>query len=238
MFRRLTAAEAAVEATALWVKRWWQRWWLRLSIGVLLAGVWLLLGLWWFVGKRAAADGPTLISFLDSLVGIGSIALAGSVTIATAYSASLVARTVRMSEDRHSDERSERRMGRVEALVGASLEAGAHASWLAEVQKRGMSPWGRWIPQPAVEREVVLSSWRQLTDAAVAASKALERIRYDHPDLAELAGKHFDLVVELQRIAGRGDADALQAHAARIRGSADSLWDTVALVTPEPQKGL
>ena len=227
-FPGLTNSVTAVERGFVGLRVWWHQWWLRLSILVLAIVVWVLLSLWWFVGERSDSDGSNLISFFDSLVGIASVFLGGAVTIATAYSAGRVADTVALTREREEADRIERKKGRVEALVGASLEAATYGLWMAEIQRRGLKTWRRFIPESEVQRQFAIVSWRQLSAATVAASKALERLRYEHPDLAALAGGHFDLVVELQQAAFEGDSEYLHASAQKIRESADKLWDNVA----------
>lgn len=208
-------------------RAWWRDWWLRLSILFLFAQVGFLLNMWWFVGERTASGEDALIRFFDSLVGIASVFLAGAVTIATCYSASRAARALDLTEDLQAAERTSERKGRINALVGAGLEVAAYGAWMAELQDEGRKISHRLLPEPVAQRELVIASWRQLSDSAVAASKALERIRYDDPDLFHLGGFHYDLVLDLQRAAFAGDSDTLQNRAADIRSSADALWSAI-----------
>lgn len=143
------------------------------------------MSFWWFVGERTQTGEETLIRFFDSLVGIASIFLAGAVTIATCYSASRAARAVELAQESQAAERAEKKKGRVDALVAASLEVGAYGAWMAQVQHRGLKTWRRLLPEPVVQRELGIASWRRLSSAAVAASKALERFRYEDPDVAD-----------------------------------------------------
>ncbi len=88
--------------------------------------------------------------------------------------------------------------------MGAGLEVAAYGAWMAELQDEGRKISHRLLPEPVAQRELVIASWRQLSDSAVAASKALERIRYDDPDLFDLGDFHYDLVLDLQRARLRG----------------------------------
>lgn len=204
---------------------WSRRWPLILSTAWALV-VTGFVGLWWFVGERTS-ENDFLIRFFDSLVGIGSFSLAGAITIATIYSATRSGHAVKLTEAREASARVEKKKGRINALVGASLEAASYGLWMAEIQRRGLKPWRRFIPESEIQRQFAIVSWRQLSAAAVAASKALEQIRYEDPDLLDLAGDHFDVVVELQQAAFEGDPEYLQTSARRIRESADRLWAAV-----------
>lgn len=224
---RLKRFVSVADDGAARVRLWWGRWW-----AVLVSTGWIFvvtgfLGLWWFVGGKTTSEDGVLITFLDSLVGIGSFALAGAVAIATIYSATRVAQGVRLAQEREATQELNQKRGRLEALIGASLEVGAYGASMGEIQRRGLRTWRRFLPEPVAQRELAVSSWRQLSSGAVAASKALERIRYEDPDLLDLAGRHYDLVVELQQAAFDGDLQRLEDCAARIRASADELWAAI-----------
>ena len=227
VLNRLTRIVDLWDRSLLALKTWWRAWWLRLSIFLLLAVVALLLNLWWFVGTRTGTGGATLIVFFDSLVGIGSVFLGGAVTIATAYSASRAARAVELTEERRLIEEDAQKRGRVDALIAASLEAGAYAGWTAHLQQRGLMTWRRFLPEPVAQRKLTLESWRQLSSAVVSASKALERIRYEDPELADRAASHYALVADLHESALKGKIEELNLQGARIRESADELWKAV-----------
>lgn len=215
------------DRTIVALKGWWRDWWLRVSILLLLAVVGLLLSLWWFVGERTGTGGDVLLRFFDSLVGIAAVCFGGAVTIATIYSATRVARGVALTEQRECAERLERRKARLEALVGATLEAGWYAGSIAELQHRGLKRWRRLVPESVAEREFTLAAWRHVSSAGVSASKALERIRFEDPDIAAVAGEHYDLLLNLQALAFEGRIEDLQEQAERIRVSADALWRAV-----------
>lgn len=223
-FPRRAKVVAVMDDGVSAARQWWSTWWLPLSVFMLLAVVGFLFNFWWLVGQQTDSDGDALIRFFDSLVGIAAVFFGGSVTIATIYSATRSARAVKMAEERAQADRLAGKKGRLDALIGASLEVGAYGAWMAEIQFRSRKVSNRLFPEPMTQRELVLASWRQLSAAAVAASKALERIRYEDPDVFELAGRHYDLVTELQQAAFEGEPDRLQEQAANIRTSADELW--------------
>ncbi len=176
------------------------------------------------MGSRPAAGTEDLTNQLQVLVGVAQVFLAFVVAVATLYHVRRNSEMVDLMRNQDQDDIAKERRARVDALIGASFEVAGYAGWMAESQRSGLKTWRKWVPEPIAQREILVVCWRQLSASTISVSKALERIRFEDGDLAELAGHHFDLVLELQQSAAQGDVDHIEVQVAEIRRSADALW--------------
>lgn len=194
---------------------------ITLAVFTILALAWL----WWsVVGSRLPNEVEPYAAFLDGLVGIIGLLVAMSVSGATIYYAKRTGDMVRLMEERDAVTRQRDRDGVVLAFIGAATETAGYAGWLGGLQRFGLKWYRRGPLESPAQREFLIAAWKPLAAAAGRVSAALERVRYETPDLEPQASAIFDAVMEAVHLASEGESeeDLLRA-AATIRERADRL---------------
>lgn len=205
---------------------WRSKWFV---IVALIAGwlVWILSSVTWRVVGEPVPDTAGRLAQMQTLIAMFQAAVTTVAVLAAVHSnrtSLTIARDARTREDRAL--RNER-VGRVNDLVGSSLEAAGQAGVLATFQDLGLHSWRRWLPESPAQRDLAVAAWKAFVEAVARASKAVERIRYDDPDLITPAENLFDVVLKMQVVATEGEVARLMDLAREVRSHANQLQSLV-----------
>jgi hypothetical protein len=200
------------------IRKWWTDKWLSV-VGLVLGGlVFLVAGIAWMLAGRPVAGTEGLILQEQMLIAVVQSSLAYAVAMSAIYAA-------RASLRRDRADREKQRRGANATLVGSAIECASHASWIAELQRRGLKKHRSVLPEPRAQRDFLVTGWKLLLTSATAVSRGLETVRYEEPDVVPLAEELFDEVSSGLGAAFEGEVEELNRVARRIREVADALLE-------------
>ena len=202
---------------------WTGRRWLLFFAVALVGAVWVLGNMSWDLAGKPVEGTEALLAQLQGLLTTAEFALAAAVGLGVLYQAQQTGRTVRLMEHKEKQQRLRERRGAAQAFAGICIEAAGYAGMIAEVQRRGLKTWRRYLPEDEATRQFLFQAFPQLNTALAAASKGLEQLRFSEPDLDAEAGALFDAVMEIYNYSTSGNTEEIEPAAQRIRQLADDL---------------
>lgn len=211
---------------------WWRRWWLWV-IGVpMVLGVYVVIRVMWKIAGQPVPGVSELFSQMQMVISGTQAVIALVVGLTVMYSAKTTADSHREERRRALDDAHSARVSRAVAIAGAAVDAATYGGTLATIQKQSLS---RFRVPVRGEEQLRLETWKGLTDAASAAARAVQHVRFSEDEALESAEQLLAVVTEVVRLAAAGDFEGVDSQANLVREGADELLMLTKSLNPRLQ---
>lgn len=175
----------------------------------------------WDVAGRKVEGTEGLVAQMQMLTGIAQTFVAFVAAVSTIAYVMLTSETLEEVRDEARNRRDGERRSAIDALIGSSLGAAAHAGVVAA----GMKPdWRRRLPgwrRP--HEQLLIPSFVTLTGSVTESLKAGEALSALDPTLRDASDEVVNAVRQAFENALLGDVQVAEAHAASVRAATDAL---------------
>ena len=220
--RKLPVSSLARRIGALsnFLQVWWRSDWIWVAGLLLAAPVFVVAWVAWQLAQKPVVGTEGLILQEQMLIAVVQSLLAYAVAMSALSS-------VRLAQRANAEEKRRQRRALCSALVGSAIECLHHAGSVANLQGMNLRWPGKHLPDTKAQASFAVKGWQLMSVSAAAASKNVEQMRYEEPDLLLLALDLFDEIGLAVESATHGRTDEVLDIARKVRQKANRLHTAV-----------